>query len=79
MKNQIQLITYVDRLTAAGFVALKALVDGPLDAGNALIVDVDETDDMRRRRAARPGEPRSPSENTLNPPRGATKPSIRAA
>ena len=30
MKNQIQLITYVDRLTAAGFVALKALVDGPL-------------------------------------------------
>lgn len=30
MKNQVQLITYVDRLTAGGFSDLKALVDGPL-------------------------------------------------
>lgn len=30
MKNQVQLITYVDRLTAGGFSHLKALVDGPL-------------------------------------------------
>ncbi len=30
MKNQVQLITYVDRLTAGGFADLKALVDGPL-------------------------------------------------
>ena len=27
MKNQVQLITYVDRLTAGGFSDLKALVD----------------------------------------------------
>lgn len=31
MKNQVQLITYVDRLTAGGFADLKALVDGPLN------------------------------------------------
>ncbi|WP_237152889.1 sucrose phosphorylase [Oryzibacter oryziterrae] len=31
MKNQVQLITYVDRLTAGGFADLKALVDGPLE------------------------------------------------
>jgi len=30
VKNQVQLITYVDRLTAGGFADLKALVDGPL-------------------------------------------------
>lgn len=30
MKNQVQLITYVDRLTAGGFADLKALIDGPL-------------------------------------------------
>jgi sucrose phosphorylase len=30
VKNQVQLITYVDRLTAGGFSDLKALVDGPL-------------------------------------------------
>ncbi len=30
MKNQVQLITYVDRLTAGGFPALKGLIDGPL-------------------------------------------------
>lgn len=30
MRNQLQLITYVDRLTAGGFADLKALVDGPL-------------------------------------------------
>jgi sucrose phosphorylase len=30
MKNQVQLITYVDRLTGGGFADLKGLVDGPL-------------------------------------------------
>lgn len=31
MKNQVQLITYVDRLTGGGFADLKALVEGPLN------------------------------------------------
>nr|WP_321307506.1 sucrose phosphorylase [uncultured Sphaerochaeta sp.] len=30
MKNKVQLITYVDRLSGAGFPELKALIDGPL-------------------------------------------------
>src|SRR6185503_16697641 len=30
MKNQVQLITYVDRLSGGGFQALRALLDGPL-------------------------------------------------
>jgi len=30
VKNQVQLIAYVDRLTAGGFADLKALIDGPL-------------------------------------------------
>lgn len=30
MKNQVQLITYVDRLTGGGFAALRALLGGPL-------------------------------------------------
>lgn len=30
MKNQVQLITYVDRLSGGGFQALKALIDGDL-------------------------------------------------
>jgi sucrose phosphorylase len=30
MKNQVQLITYVDRLAGGGFPALKALLEGPL-------------------------------------------------
>ena len=30
MKNKVQLITYVDRFTGAGFAELKELVDGPL-------------------------------------------------
>jgi sucrose phosphorylase len=30
VKNQVQLITYVDRLTAGGFADLKTLIDGPL-------------------------------------------------
>ncbi len=31
MKNQVQLITYVDRLSGGGFPALKDLLDGPLN------------------------------------------------
>jgi sucrose phosphorylase len=31
MKNQVQLITYVDRLSGGGFAALKKLLDGPLN------------------------------------------------
>ena len=31
MKNQVQLITYVDRLTGGGLTDLKSLVDGPLN------------------------------------------------
>ena len=30
MKNQVQLITYADRLSGGGFAALKQLIDGPL-------------------------------------------------
>lgn len=30
MKNQVQLITYVDRLTGGGFAALKAMLEGPM-------------------------------------------------
>ena len=30
MKNRVQLITYVDRLSGGGFADLKAMVDGPL-------------------------------------------------
>jgi len=29
LKNQVQLITYVDRLSGGGFRALRALLDGP--------------------------------------------------
>ena len=31
MRNQVQLITYVDRLSAGGFRALQALLDGPFE------------------------------------------------
>ena len=30
MQNQVQLITYVDRLSGGGFKELRALLDGPL-------------------------------------------------
>ena len=30
MKNQVQLITYVDRLSGGGFLALQDLLEGPL-------------------------------------------------